>query len=190
MCNKYFASLITVWIINLAYVFWVIIYHLRIHVCFQTNKTFRFYHHLLLPRKKANSNSQFFWCRSLFVTFQAKTSTQPFYRGKYRDLPGSLLGFTGKFTGMYRKVFWDMAFTSLGSLGNPGKSRWAYRVSSRFTRISRWAPRYFTGEWPVNFQFPGKSVLVFAWNVTFLEVFINITTDKSPVEYLIRTNLF
>ena len=68
------------------------------------------------------------------VTFQAKTSTQNFLPGKtpgfpreftgtHRDLPGSLPGFTGTFTGIYRKVSWDMAFSSLDSLGNPGKCR-------------------------------------------------------------------
>ena len=70
-------------------------------------------------------------------------------------------GLTGKFTGMYRKVSWDMAFSSLDSLGNLGKCQWAYRESLRFTGISRWAPQYFTGVWPVNFQFPGKSLYLF-----------------------------
>ena len=79
-----------------------------------------------------------------------KQVLKPFYREKQR-----------KFTGMYRKVSWDMAFSSLDSVGNPRKCQWAYRESSRFTGILRWAPRYFTGEWPVNFQFPGKSLYLF-----------------------------
>ena len=47
----------------------------------------------------------------LFVTFQAKTSTQTF-------LPGKTPGFARKFTGIYREVYRDSPGSSPGS--SPG----------------------------------------------------------------------
>ena len=75
------------------------------------------------------------------------------YQEVYRNSPGSSPGCTRKFTGMYQKVSWDMAFSSLDSLGNPGKCRWAYWERSRFTEKAWDLPRYrdkLLGISPVN----------------------------------------
>ena len=48
--------------------------------------------------------------RTIYVTFQAKTSTQTFLPGKTpgfpQELPGSLPGCTGKFPGIWLSLLW------------------------------------------------------------------------------------
>ena len=105
------------------------------------------------------------------MTFQAKTSTQTFLPGKtlgfpreftgtpgiywevYRDSPGSSPGCTGKFPGIWLSLLW-IHWEIPGSAGE-------LTEKARDLPGYRDAPRYFTGESPVNFQFPGKSLYLF-----------------------------
>ena len=113
---------------------------------------------------------------TLFVTFQAKTSTQQTYlpektpgfprefTGTHRDLPGSLPGFTGKFTGMYRGKFPGIWLSLLWIHWEiPGSA-------SELTEKAQDLPGYrdercMTGEFSIPWEI---FVLVFAGNVTFI----------------------
>ena len=96
----------------------------------------------------------------------------------YRENPGS----SPAFTGIYREVLQDLLGSFLeyfflhreipGKAGEltgkardlPGYRRAPQEISPPLKKI----PRDITGELPVNFQFPGKSLLLgFAWNVTY-----------------------
>ena len=111
----------------------------------------------------------------LFVTFQAKTSTQTFLPGKRPEVHRDSPGFNGKFTGIHWEVHWDVpeSFLGYGFLFSEftGKSR---EVSVSLPRkleiywdITMSSPvfhRCMTGEFSISWEI---FVLVFAWNVTF-----------------------
>ena len=92
------------------------------------------------------------------MTFQAKTSTQTFLPGKSAGLPR----FNGKFPGNILVSLLRIHREIPASAGVliPGKLE-IYRDI---------APRYFTDELPVNFQFPGKSLYLFSLGTSQLSI--------------------